>query len=152
MDTTPTQEQLDLAKPIDTLVAEWQQTKEYLDKAKAREIYLRKLVADRIFINARTASGHLPEGTTRQSIAGVNNNFAGKVSCPYKREIDEALFAPTVQEAQLTADEYAACFKLDPQLKMAGYNALPTEKRAILDKMIVAKPGSITLEVQTLPK
>ena len=149
---TPTQAQLDAARPIDELIAEWEQTKTYLAQAKEREAYLRKLVSDRIFINSKTASGFLPEGTTNQTIAGATHNFAGKVNCPYKREVDVPLFAATVAEAQLTADEYNATFEIDYKLKMAGYRALPESKRKIVDKCIITKPGSATLEVQTLPK
>lgn len=149
---TPDQATIDAAKTIDVLVEEWQRTSEYLTQCKEREMYLRKLIADRMFHDKKTNAGFLPEGTTTVGYAGSTHNYGAKAQLPYKREVDESTYEAAVKEAQLTAEEYQACFSIDVKLKVAGYKALPAEKRTILDKCIVVKPGSLALEVNTLPK
>lgn len=140
------------AELLDANVAEWTLLKEWLVKGKAREAELRAIIAEQMFNTIKLPTGAFPEGTNSLVVAGSVSNYSGKLGSTWKREVIEELVLPTLAEAQLTPDEQKGLLKLKPELSVKAYRALPEDKRAIIDKMIDLKQGSISLEVTPLPK
>lgn len=127
-------------------IEEWNNLKAWLVKGKVREMELRTYIAARMF--AKEPNGHFKEGTSNTAAAG----FKAKLEAKLIRTILEELMIPTLTEANLTAEEAKGLIRGKPELGIAAYKALPEEKRAIIDKMIAVKPGTIDLELAPLPK
>jgi hypothetical protein len=132
----------DLAPYID----EWNNLKAWLATGKEREMVLRTYIAARLF--TKEPNGCFKEGTSKATTDG----YRAKLDAKIYRDIMEELLIPTLTEANLTAEEQKGLIKGKPELSIAAYKKLPPDKRAIIDKMLVVKPGAITLEVDPLPK
>lgn len=137
---------------LDTDVAEWQQLKEWQEKAKAREKFLRESIASRMFNSIKLPTGAFPEGTSHVIADGVATRYGAKLSSTWKREVLEEMVVTTLTKAQLTLEEQAGLLKMNPVLSVAAYRTLPKEKQLIIDEMLVVKQGSITLNISTLAK
>lgn len=129
---------------LDAAVAEWNAVKAWLSTAKLREIELRRIIASEMFGNLKMPNGCFPEGTTHQIYGG----YRGKLVAKLNRDILEELLIPTLAQAQLTPDEAKGLIRGKPELGLTAYKALPPAKRAIIDNMLVVKPGAIELEVE----
>lgn len=140
------------AQQLDANIAEWTLLKEWLTKGKAREAELRTIIAAQSFHSIKLPTGAYPEGTSNITVAGDSSNYRCKLGSTWKREVIEELVIPTLTEAQLTPDEQKGLIKMKPTLSVTVYRALSEDKRAVIDKMIDLKQGSITLDVNTLPK
>lgn len=133
-------------------IAEWTALKTWLATGKARELELRNSIAARIFADMKQPNGYFPEGARTSTYSGYVMNYKSKLDAKLHREILEEMMVPTLNEAQLTADESKGLIRGKPELGLKAYRALPEAKQKIIDKMIVVKPGQITLEVDPLPK
>lgn len=135
-------------KRLDADIAEWTQLKTWMATAKERESYLRGTIASRVFDSHKLPTGAFPEGTTNTSVGP----YRAKLGSTWKRDVLEELLVPTLTEAALTPAEQKDLIKMNPVLSVTAYRKLPEEKRKIVDKMLVTKPGSITLDVVTVPQ
>lgn len=141
-------------KPVDPQldkdVAEWQQLKEWMDKAKTREKYLRETIAARMFDSIKLPTGAYPEGTNHTIASGLTGRYGAKLGSTWKRDVLEEMVVLTLTKAALTPAEQAGLIKMNPVLSVTAYRALPPHKKLIIDEMLVVKQGSITLDVSTL--
>lgn len=143
----PTKEQILAAE-----VPKWLQLKQWLSTAKVQESALRKRLADLFFSDQKQNNGHLPAGTLTALAETDISSLQAKVSQKYTYEVDESSMCAVLTEAQLTPAEAEGLIRVKYELSLKVYKALPEAKRAIVDKMIVVKPGSIELEINLVPK
>lgn len=141
---------MNLQEQLDADIDEWTKLKDWLAIAKAREAELRAKIAAAMF--EKLPNGTFPEGTSTKLVAGSASNYSGKLSAKLIRDIQEELLIPTLTEANLTPDEAKGLIRGKPELGLVAYRNLPESKRTIIDRMLVVKPGSITLEVIPVPK
>lgn len=143
-------------KPVDLQldkdVLEWQQLKDYIEKARAREKYLRETIAARMFDSIKQPNGAFKEGTSHTIATGLTARYGAKLGSTWKREVLEEMVVPTLTKAQLTPEEQAGLVKMNPVLSVTAYRLLPEAKRKIVDEMLVVKQGNVTLEISTLVK
>lgn len=141
--------------PADVLraaILNWKRAKEMLAAAKSSESQFRGWLAQYLFATNRQPNGAFPEGTTKTSLDIGNEMVNGKVVQKIKREIEEALMAPTLAEAQLTPEQGMGLIKVSYEISVSKLKELPPDKRAIVEKMLVIKPASIELEIELVPK
>lgn len=125
-------------------LSEWQSLTTWLSQAKEREMALRLKLAHHFFADKILANGALPEGTMNLVDGGFKIKVVGKMN----RTVLEEVRAAATEEAKLTAEESKSLFKLEASLSLSAYKALSDEKKKIIDKAIVVKPGSPTLEIE----
>lgn len=122
------------------LVCQWFQSKKDLDKAKASEMELRKVVST-FFQIGETEEGSetidLGEGYKVKKTQKLN------YSCDPIERIEEACglidFCKYPQAAGI--------FKFKPELSITTYLGLPDEIKAIIDSVITVKSATPTIEI-----
>jgi hypothetical protein len=132
-------------------VKEWQALVAWIAEAKKREKALRESLANRGFHSIKLPNGCIPEGTQRLTVAGIDTNFELTAKSKLNYTILEELMIPTLAEANLTPDESKGLIRGKPELGLRAYKALPEEKRKIVDKMLVIKPGALELDILQIP-
>ncbi len=123
-------------------LTEWRQITEWLDNAKKREAVLRVSLAKQLLPKAILPDGSFPEGTTNETVGNLKVKVVGKLN----RTVLEELEAATMAEADL-GEEYAGLIRRKPELAVGVYKRLPMAKRLIVDRMLLIKPATITLEI-----
>jgi len=131
-------------------IKEWKALGDWMAQAKEREAYLRKTIAERCF--TWTATGAFKSGVSNAVQPGTSNNYGLRLNAQNKISICEELMAATLEEADLAPEQSAGLIKTEHKLSLTVYKKLPDAKRAIVDKMLVEKPGSIQLDVSLLSK
>lgn len=135
---------------LDAYIQEWRNLVAWLATGKAREKELREYIASQAF--PKEANGCFTAGTQNTTVTAGGSNFRAKLSAKNNYTVLEEMIAPVWAEAQLTTEEATGLIRYKPELGMKAYKALPDAKRAIVDKMLSVKPGSIELEVNPLPQ
>lgn len=133
----------------DRLLVEWNVTKEELEKAKEREMELRKAFVDFAFDQNKTSGTEnldLGNGYKAKSVKKENYGFVknadGKID---EKAIDEAVskLAKT-PNGGLIAERLV---KWSPTLSVSEYKLLSAEQLKIVNKVIVVSQGAPTLEI-----
>lgn len=149
-----------VAATPDRVYARWSQAKAALDDAKLRERDLRDKFFRLGFLDKLDpVTGVLPEGTTKSQLDGTQFVYKLTAKQPYERKVLEESIAPTKAELlalteadAITDTAVDALVRRKPELDKKAYNALTDAQRAIVDKMLETKPGSLAIEVQPVPR
>lgn len=123
-------------------LSEWQTVSKWLVKAKEKEMELRLRLSKHFFGDI------IPEGTNKAEFENLKIKAVGKMN----RTVLEELRASTMEEAKLNAEQAQGLLKVNYDLSLTAYKGLSTEQQKIVDKMIVLKPASPTLEVELIEK
>lgn len=129
---------------LQSSLSEWQSLTQWLSQAKEKEMTLRLKLANHFFADKLQPNGALPEGTMNLEQDGFKIKVVGKMN----RTVLEEVRAAAMEEAKLTVEEAKDIFKLKAELSISAYKALSEEKKKIIDKAIVVKSGSPTLEIE----
>jgi len=131
----------------DQLILEWDKAKKELARIKDLEMSLRLQVVETEFPE------HTTDGTENSDLGGgykLKAKFGINYSFSDREALDNALSAI---EKMSPEGEYIAerLVKYDPKLSVAEYKKLDEQYRRIIDKVIVTKYATPTLEL-VIPK
>ena len=123
-------------KASDQDILAWNEAKQALAKAKAREAILRAKIVKTFFATPK-------EGTNYHELGkGYKLKLVHKID----RKIDAPLYTnllPQFKEHEIDTDQLA---ETQLSLKVAFYKNLTDEQKQVVDQCITSKPGSPTLE------
>lgn len=122
---------------INQRIMMWTKAKAELAKIKAREIELRKSIANELFPNP-------DEGTNTHELG---KGYKVKLVHKLNRTIDEATLASVL--ARVPGAE--ACIKNKPELVIKQFRNLTDDDRLIFEECLITKPGTPALEL-VIPK
>lgn len=128
-------------------IKEWETLKLWIETAKAKEMTLRKSIADRAFASKRLANGFLPEGTNRTTLQVGGGEYEAKMVQKLNRTVLSEMVGPTMTELVALNPLAADLIKTEYTVSVSTYKKLTTEQQAIADRMLVVKPGTVTLEL-----
>ena len=88
-----------------------------------------------------------PKPKEGSNLTEIDNGWHLKLNYPMKRDIDEALVQAvrdTLEAADHSGDKVIV---MRPKLDLKEYRGMPDEAKAIIDRCIIMKPGSVSLEL-----
>lgn len=119
---------------------EWRSLTEWMEKAKAREMELRKTLAEVFF-------PHPVEGVNRII---TEDGFEFTLTHKINRSIDEAALAPVMAELPENSPfrQPGVLISWKPVLVLGGLRVMPDEERRIFSQAMTETPGAPSLEVE----
>jgi len=124
--------------PQDIFIA-WTQANDALKELKARELELRKQVAEIYFPDAAS------EGTTTLDIG---EGWKLKLLNRTNRTLENDKGETEAIMQQLPPEVATAVFAWKPSLNVRNYRMLAPEHRALVDSVVTSKPGTPTLTLE----
>lgn len=116
-------------------VMEWYHINEQITALKAKEMVLRKELANHYFPDPT-------EGTNTQEMP---DDWKLKATFKYNRNIDKAALPAVLEKLPEGTEDKVIDYK--PSLKLRAYKALTETHKEIFDEALVIKPGTPTLEL-----
>lgn len=121
-------------------IIQWEEAAKELAAIKAKEMLLRRRVFDGIFQNPI-------EGTMRlriddkHELVGINK---------IDRTVDEAALSAMVKDLYESGIPVDSLLKYKPSLVISEYRKLSENERNYFDHILIIKPGSPTLKLETI--
>lgn len=132
------------------ILTQWQSAKAQLDYFKELEMSLRTRYVDLAFDHEKikgTERVNLANGWQVKAVKKINFSFVKNA----QNKVNNDEIMRSLQEIAQTIDggEFIAgrLIKWEPNLSEGKYNKLPENAKNIIDRVIVTKPGSPTLEL-----
>lgn len=133
-----------ISAKLKNLLKEWDAVKnqiaplkEQLDPLVAQERAIRKQIVD--------AFEQKQEGS--KNTIGLANGYTLKMNYKLKREIDEPALKNLYQELEEAKVPVEMLIKQKPQLELKIYRALTEEQKQVVDKALIIKEDSHTVEI-----
>lgn len=133
-----------ISAKLKNLLKEWDAVKnqiaplkEQLDPLVAQERAIRKQIVD--------AFERKQEGSKNE--IGLANGYTLKMTYKLKREIDEPALKNLYQELEEAKVPVEMLVKQKPQLELKIYRALTEEQKQVVDKALIIKEDSHTIEI-----
>lgn len=126
-----------LLKEWDAIKKQIAPLKEQLDPLVAQERAIRKQLVD--------AFEQKHEGSKNE--IGLANGYTLKMTYKLKREIDEPALKNLYQELEEAKVPVEMLIKQKPQLELKIYRALTEEQKQVVDKALIIKEDSHTVEI-----
>ena len=126
-----------LLKEWDAVKKQIAPLKEQLDPLVAQERAIRKQIVD--------AFEQKTEGSKNE--IGLANGYTLKMNYKLKREIDEPALKNLYQELEEAKVPVEMLIKQKPQLELKIYRALTEEQKQVVDKALIIKEDSYTVEI-----
>lgn len=131
----------------DRLIAEWESEKVLLERAKARELDLRKRIVEFAFSKDKlegTERVSLGNGYEAKAVKHLNYSFTSVIAL--KHAID--MLMSSGEEGKFIA---LRLIKWKAELIVSEYKLLSEQHRGIIDAVLVVKEGTPTLEIVKPP-
>ena len=133
-----------ISAKLKNLLKEWDAVKnqiaplkEQLDPLVAQERAIRKQIVD--------SFEQKQEGSKNE--IGLANGYTLKMNYKLKREIDEPALKNLYQELEEAKVPVEMLIKQKPQLELKIYRALTEEQKQVVDKALIIKEDSHTVEI-----
>lgn len=117
---------------------DWYNTKRELASLQAKERAMRDRIAD-FFVPKNVRQ----EGTNK----AIFGNTQIKVTQPYTRDIDPAVYANVTKELYDLGVDTAELVNFKPTLSVSKYRKLEGAALAVFNQCVTTKPGSVQLEL-----
>lgn len=133
-----------ISAKLKNLLKEWDSVKNQIAPLKAQ---LDPLVAQERAIRKQIVDSFEQKVEGSKNTVGLANGYTLKMNYKLKREIDEPVLKNLHAELAAAAVPVDMLIKYKPQLETSVYRALNDQQRAVVDKALVIKEDSHTVEI-----
>lgn len=118
------------------LIADWLDTAENLKQAKEHELYMRKLIIEKLEVSEAPGTYNIPIGP-----------YKVKVTRGFRFNLDQSTCRDLMENGQLTAIE-ESCIRVKYELDKRAYDKL-SEPLQNIDDMLTVTPSLPSMKVDT---
>jgi hypothetical protein len=105
-----------------------------------------------MFAEKKNGSGLLPQGTSRVNYEGSSGPLEAKLNQKWTYNVLVEQMKPVLEELTPLNPRALDLVKIEYNFSKTVYNELTPAQQLIADRMLLVKPGTVSLEIKHLPK